>query len=160
MVSSFKALVSDMKMVLENEIINKSNQKLFDLFFTAYNNFCEEEKGGADYIFDLESQDDFSFLAGEGKINFSKIRNLEKDTRFVILKDDGTLIPVLLNGEIKNFIEFNAVEVLNDVLKYPYSTNYQALYEYLICALLEHDEAKEKSPKTIIGFTEYNNIHE
>lgn len=160
MASSLKALVADMKMVLENEIINKNNQKLFDLFFTAYNNFCEEEKDGADYIFDLDSQNDFSFLVNEGKINFSKIRNLEKDTRFVMLKDDGTLIPVLLNGEVKNFIEFNAVEVLNDVLRYPYFTSYQPLYEYLICTLIEHDETKERREKTIVGFTEYNNINE
>lgn len=160
MTLSFKSLVADMKIVLENAVISERNQKVFDLFFSAYNGFCKNEKNGADYIFDLENQNDFSFLVSNGKISFNQIMDFENGTRFVMIEDDKTVIPVNAYRYIKRFIECNAIEVLNHVVRFPYFTYYQPLYKYLICALFKHKESEVNNTKTVIGFTEYNNINE
>jgi len=130
------------------------NTDVFDMVLAAYNRYCEDEKDGIDYIYDIYNQEDLNTLVNNGMTanDITKLFESAQDTKSNYLFCD-------CNHDIEQIASFENVldlligmidEVCECALLYvTRCEEYQALYErYVTDTYLEYKDAESLRDKT------------
>lgn len=125
-----KKIVKSLIKALESKIIYYAENGNLNVCLAAYNTHCNEELGGANYIFDLNNQKDLLGIVGKGMTAEMIAKVMQNNYHFVIFYNNGFL-PLGDNDVIGN-IKANAYEIAESVILYPYVDEYKEIYNRLI----------------------------
>ena len=111
------------------DLINQAHKtEVFREIFDAYNRYVEDETSGADYIFDINKQDDLSCCV-RGGMTAKQIADVVKsDYHYFLYGHERTSPKPLAYTEVESIIRNNIDEVLQAVIAYPFVSEYRKVY--------------------------------
>lgn len=115
-----------------------------DLVFEAYNRYCEDERDGRGYIFDIDNREHVKWLFNNDIITTEDLIYIKGSSTHLFMIEDGEGIVLIGKKEINN-IFFSSIEnIVKCMLLYaPRSGNdsdYTKLYEEYVTNKLEGTE--------------------
>lgn len=122
-----KAIVGDLKTYPNH------NSYVMEMVLEAYNRFQEDEKGGVDYLFDINNQDDLKCCV-EGGMTAAEIADLYDQSKvnmtplFYFGANYKTPQQIATWEEVKENMINWLEDVLPCVIAYPYIEEYQMVY--------------------------------
>ena len=128
-----KEAIANLTKESEKSFIALVNQdEHFNLVLSAYNTYCNEEKDGADYIFDLENKNDLIFLI-KGGMKTEDIVSLvgDRKSRYIVINERYQYVPMSID-RIKSNIKMYAYEIMESVIYFPYIEEYKNVYQKII----------------------------
>jgi hypothetical protein len=110
------------------------NDEIFYEVLSAYNRFQEDERGGVDYIFNLNNKEDL-ICAINGGLTTAEIvclwKNNAEPTYFLLGCNHPKPNPLLIK-DIKNTLVAHLDELIDYIIAYPWVEEYRVLYTRFI----------------------------
>lgn len=127
-----EAIVNLTKESEKRFIVLVNQDENFNLVLSAYNTYCNEEKDGADYIFDLENKNDLISLI-KGGMKTEDIVSLvgDRKSRYIVINERHQYVPMRID-EVKSNIKMYAYEIMESVIYFPYIEEYKNVYQKII----------------------------
>jgi hypothetical protein len=133
------------------------NTEVFEMVLAAYNRYCEDEKDGIDYIYDIYNQEDLKTLVNNG-MTANDITKLFESAQYT----KSNYFFCDCNHDIEQIASFEHVldfliGMIDEVCEYvmTYVTRceeYQSVYEkYVTDTYLEYKDAEALRDKTKLG---------
>lgn len=111
-------------------------RELLDKWIAAHNRYQENECDCADYLYNLNNQDDL-ICCIKGGMTAQEVARLVNTTFWGEDKGSsyfrlGTQSKRLSLNQAKNIVDSYVDEIMEDVLKYPYIEEYRPIYELYV----------------------------
>ena len=152
-----KKIIESMSKRIEKDLLKNhlNNTEVFEMVLAAYNRYCEDEKDGIDYIFDIYNQDDLKCLVKNG-MSASEIATIYEGAQYRTSNYFFYDCNHMTNNVIGSFEEVLDLligmldEVCECVMTYvTRCEEYQAIYErYVTDTYLEYKDAESLRDKT------------
>lgn len=151
-------IIKSMVRRIANDLIKDSNYLYkpdkFNVVLAAYNRYCEDEKDGIDYLFNIYDQDDLKCLVNKGMTAmeiaevYDKAQYEKSNYFFCDCNHDVQTIPSF--EDVVGLVIAMLDEVCENALLYvTRCKEYQALYErYVTDTYLEYKDAESLRDKT------------
>lgn len=121
-----------------------SSHNAFKLVFEAYNRYCEDERDGRGYIFDINDKEHVKWLFSNECITLDEFRDIINGDKNLFLIDEEEGIVLLSKEEAKDKILFSIENVVKCMLLYAprsgHDSEYTKLYEEYVTDELEGTE--------------------
>lgn len=140
MVKNFENLVKTIATEIGKDMLISKKIESILLFLKAYNRFQEDERDGADYIFNLNEKDDL-MICIDGGLKLNDIVSLaqQKATYFMFGVNHTEPLPIKTMEELASILYAHANEVVTYALAYvTRCEEYQALYEEYVTSRIEN----------------------
>lgn len=98
----------------------------------AYNRWQEEEKGGVDYIFNIDNQDDLISCVNGGMTSNDIVRLKNNSVTYFLFGINHLDATPMNNDDIINTLVGTLDELLDYIIAYPHITEYYEVYSYYI----------------------------
>ena len=139
-------MVETMKRRIAHDLRNNTNGVL-NMVLNAYNRFQEDERGGVDYIFDLNNQNDLKCMvdggltASEIAWALDKVQHSGFTSYFQLgCNHDGLRALGTLKDLKRYLISWLPIFIPYVLMYVTRCTEYQAIYEHYITEYLENNE--------------------
>ena len=139
MVKKIENLVETITAEIGKDMLLSKNNDMIMLFLNAYNRFQEDERDGADYIFNINEKDDL-MVCIDGGLKLNDIVSLaqQKATYFMYGVNHLKPLPIKTMEELASILYACANEVVTYALAYvTRCEEYQALYEEYVTSRIE-----------------------
>lgn len=140
MVRKFENLVESITTEIGKDMLISKKKDMIMLFLKAYNRFQEDERDGADYIFNLNEKDDL-MICIDGGLKLNDIVSLaqQKATYFMFGVNHTEPLPIKTMEQLASILYAHANEVVTYALAYvTRCEEYQALYEEYVTSRIEN----------------------
>lgn len=143
MEQNFKNIIEVIKPKIARDI--RIDDSVLEMVLKAYNRFQEDERDGADYIFDIDDKDDLAYLVNNCDITAQDI------WRIVNTMGENDYLPYFhigynypqphIIGRLKD-LQRNLIAWLDELLPFVFKyvtrcEEYQAIYEHYVTEYLE-----------------------
>lgn len=109
-----------------------NNENNFDTLLNAYNTYCNEENGGANYIFDMDNKKDLICLIDGGMTTKDIIDIVDRQkAKYVILNQNQNYVPLRKDEIVKCFRAY-CYEITETIITFPYIEEYKNVYQIVI----------------------------
>ena len=124
--------VNELISVIEKEIISKfADTDIQYKLLNAYNRYIEDETDSADYIFNINNQDNLSCCI-KGGMTAKEIASLVNNGYQYFLFGGHNEIKGLRFVDVMQIVKDNLYEILFCVMNYPFVDEYRAIYTRFI----------------------------
>lgn len=141
MIKYYRELIKNLTAKIAGDVRNGKN---IDLVLKAYNYWCEQEKDGRGYIFDLYDTADLKYLVSNDLITLDDIVAIYKEGKMFKIVDDDNYIKYVNPSEVSTYLGNNLWDVVECMLKYigrcGDDSPYNNLYEIYVTEILENNE--------------------
>lgn len=121
--------LNTMASLIRAKIFNEIHKTdVFTELFNAYNRYVEDETSGADYIFDINKQDDIICCVKGGMTAKDIAKVVESEFHYYLFGYDRKTPKPLAFTEVEGIIRNNLDEVLQAVITYPFVEEYRKIY--------------------------------
>ena len=152
----FTKIIETMPKRISNDLSKfpYKNEDVFEMVLAAHNLYCEDEKDGTDYIFNINNSDDLKCLVNNGMTakEVATIYNDSKINTSGFFFCDGThdLEQITTCEEVRDLLIGMIDEICEYVLTYATRCKeYRTLYEkYVTDTYLEYKDAESLRDKT------------
>lgn len=125
----------DLLSSIKNDIIFRCDY-IYPILLNAYNRYQSDERDGADYIFDINNQDDLitcvkGGLTARDIFNFYNQRLTNTTTHFLFGYNHIQITPINKN-DIIDAIMAIIDDLLNCIIAYPWVEEYRVIYTHYI----------------------------
>lgn len=143
-VSTAKEFIKAIEEAIKSNVMEDINTQLV---LDAYNYWCEQERDGAGYIFNLANNEDVKYLFNNDSISVDQLVSYRNDGVTMIMGDDLTDQFNRVSREcLAVILESNAYELAKCMVKYigrcGNDSPYEALYEAYVTEVLERGDAR------------------
>lgn len=143
-VSTAKEFIKAIEEAIKANVMDNINTQLV---LDAYNYWCEQEKDGAGYIFNLTNKEDVKYLFNNDLISVDQLVSFRNNDVTMIMADDLTDQFLRISREsLANILESNAYELAKCMVKYigrcGSDSPYEILYETYVTDVLERGDAR------------------
>lgn len=140
MVRKFENLVESITTEIGKDMLISKKKDMIMLFLKAYNRFQEDERDGADYIFNLNEKDDLMICIDWGlKLNDIALLAQQKTTCIMFGVNHTEPLPIKTMEQLASILYAHANEVVTYALAYvTRCEEYQALYEEYVTSRIEN----------------------
>ena len=143
-VSTAKEFIKAIEEAIKANVMDNINTQLV---LDAYNYWCEQEKEGAGYIFNLTNKEDVKYLFNNDLISVDQLVSFRNNDVTMIMADDLTDQFLRISREsLANILESNAYELAKCMVKYigrcGSDSPYEILYETYVTDVLERGDAR------------------
>lgn len=143
-VSTAKEFIKAIEQAIKSNVMEDINTQLI---LDAYNYWCEQERDGAGYIFNLTNNEDVKYLFNNDSISVDQLVSYRNDGVTMIMGDDLTDNFNRVSREcLANILESNAYELAKCMVKYigrcGSDSPYEILYETYVTDVLERGDAR------------------
>lgn len=143
-VSTAKEFIKAIEEAIKANVMDNINTQLV---LDAYNYWCEQEKEGAGYIFNITNKEDVKYLFNNDLISVDQLVSFRNNDVTMIMADDLTDQFLRISREsLANILESNAYELAKCMVKYigrcGSDSPYEILYETYVTDVLERGDAR------------------